>query len=26
VKEFNSQLETIGTPKAKRTRAARAKE
>ncbi len=26
VKEFNSQLETIGTPKAKRTRAARAKD
>src|SRR6266516_166113 len=26
VKEFNSQLETIGKPKAKRTRAARAKE
>jgi len=26
VKEFNSQLETIGKPKAKRTRAARVKE
>lgn len=26
VKEFNSQLETIGKPKAKRTRAARAKD
>jgi len=26
VKEFNTQLETIGKPKAKRTRAARAKE